>query len=171
MYHPRNKLAGHPLTPFLSTSQLPHPQQILGTPMDPLPLRRGLQTPLVLSIPRSTENPGQADDFSTRTIDTLLLTGQYSSTPPHIARFWLHGVFMPDPPHPDPIASACSVARRWLLECVNDLTDLPNRIKNIIGKELVHHTRWSANSTRTHHPTAPKCDDNTPLPVELHSGF
>jgi hypothetical protein len=78
---------------------------------------------------------------------------------------------MPDPSHPDPIASACSVARRWLLECVNNLTDLPNRIKNIIGRELVHHTSWSANSSRTLHPTAPKCDDITPLPVELRSGF
>ena len=114
---------------------------------------------------------GQADDFSTRAVDSLLLTGQYSTTPPHLARFWIHGVFLPDPSHPDPIVSACSLARRWLLESLHDLTDLPNRIRNIIGRELAQHTRWTANATRTLHPTSPKCNDVTPLPVELHTSF
>jgi hypothetical protein len=63
------------------------------------------------------------------------------------------------------------VARRLLLESLNSLADFPNRIKNIIGRELAQHTRWTANSTRTHHPTAPKCDDTTPMPIELHTGF
>jgi hypothetical protein len=82
IHHPRNTLAGHPLTPFLSTTQLPRPQQVLGTASDPLPLHRGLQTPLVLSVPQSTAQLGTADDLSTRMIDTLLLTGQYSTNPP-----------------------------------------------------------------------------------------
>ena len=171
IHHPRNSLAGHPLTPFLSTTQLPRPRQVLGTASDPLPIHRGLQAPLVLSAPQSTGTLGVADDLSTRMIDSLLLTGQYSTTPPHLARFWLHGIFMPDQSHPDPIASACSMARRWLLEGVNGLTDLPNRVKNIIGRELAHQTRWSAKPSRTPHPTATKCDDATPLPDELRSGF
>jgi hypothetical protein len=112
---------------------------------------------------------GQADDFSTRMIDSYLLTCQYSTTPSHLARFRIHGVFLPDSTLPsDPITSACLVARRWLLESLNDL---PNRTKNIIGREVAHHTRWTANTTSTHHPTTPKSYDTTPLHVELHTGF
>jgi hypothetical protein len=126
---------------------------------------------MVMAAPRSTTDLGRADDFSTRMIDSTLLTCQYSTTPSHLARFWIHGVFRPDPSHADPITSARSVARSWLLESLRNLADLPHRIKNIIGRELAHHTRWTANSTRTLHPTAPKCDDTTPLPIELRSGF
>jgi hypothetical protein len=51
------------------------------------------------------------------------------------------------------------VARRWLLESLNDLDDLTHRTINIIGRELAHHSRWIANTTRTHHPTAPTSYD------------
>jgi hypothetical protein len=70
------------------------------------------------------------------------------------------------------VLSACSVARRWLLESLNNqLDDLTKRVKNIIGRELVHHSRWTANATRTHHPTAPSTNDTTRLPVGLTSNF
>jgi hypothetical protein len=105
-------------------------------------------------------------------IDSYLLTCQYSTTPSHLARFWIHDIFMPEWTHSsNPIPSACSVARRWLLESLNNLDVLPNRVKNIIGRELAHHTRWTANTTRTHHPTAPTSYDSTPLYVELLTGF
>jgi hypothetical protein len=63
------------------------------------------------------------------------------------------------------------VARRWLLESLNRLDDLTIRVKNIIGRELAHHSRWTANATRTHHPTAPTSYDTTPLPIDITSGF
>jgi hypothetical protein len=63
------------------------------------------------------------------------------------------------------------VARRWLLESLNNLDDLPHRVKNMIGRELAHNTRWIANTTRTHHPTVPKSNDTTPLPIELLTGY
>jgi hypothetical protein len=92
--------------------------------------------------------------------------------PPHLARFWIHGVFLPEPTHSSAsVTFACSIARRWLLESINQLDDLTTRIKNIIGKELVHHSRWTANATRTHHPTVPTSSDSTPLPVDLTSSF
>jgi hypothetical protein len=105
-------------------------------------------------------------------VDSYLRTCQYSTIPSHLARFLIHGVFPPESTHPsNPIPSACSVARRWLLESLNNLDDLPNRVKSIIGRELAHHTRWTANATRTHHPTAPKSYDTTPLSVELITGL
>jgi hypothetical protein len=91
---------------------------------------------------------------------------------PRLANFWLHGVFLPDSTSPSQsLLSACSIARRWLLESLNRIDDLLVRVKHIIGRELVHHSRWTANSSRTHHPTAPPSYDNTPLPVDLESGF
>jgi hypothetical protein len=86
--------------------------------------------------------------------------------------FRLHGVFLPDSTRPSELLlSACSVARFWLLESLNRIGDLPVRIKNIIDKELVHHSRWTATSARTYHPTAPPSYDNTPMPVDLEAGF
>jgi hypothetical protein len=32
-------------------------------------------------------------------IDSYLLTGQYSTTPFHLARFWIHVVFLPESTH------------------------------------------------------------------------
>jgi hypothetical protein len=143
-------------------------KQNLGTAMDPFPIRRGLKTPMVLAAPRSTTDLGSADDFSTRMIDSYLLTGQNSTTPSHLARFWIHGVFLPESTHSSTsVLSACSAARRWLLESINRLDDLPTRVKNTIGRELAHHSRWTANATRTHHPTAPSTYDTTPLLVDL----
>jgi hypothetical protein len=72
--NPRNQLAGHPLAPLLTVPQPPPSTQNLGTAMDPFPIRRGLQTPLVLAAPRSTTDLGSADDFSTRMIDSYLVT-------------------------------------------------------------------------------------------------
>jgi hypothetical protein len=66
---------------------------------------------------------------------------------------------------------ALSISRRWLLDIINHLDDLTTRVKNIIGRELVHHSRWTANATRTHHPTAPPTFDSTPMPVDITSGF
>jgi hypothetical protein len=116
--NPKTRLARHPLAPFLMVPQPPPNKQNLGTTMDPSP-GRGLQTPLVLAPARSTYDLGPADDLSSRMIDSYLLTCQYS-TPPHLASFLPHGMFLLDSPHPTESAtSACSVARRWLLESVN----------------------------------------------------
>jgi hypothetical protein len=91
---------------------------------------------------------------------------------PHLAGFWLHGVFLPDPTHlRDPVLSACSLARRWLLNSLNQIDDLPTRVKNIISRELAHQSRWAASATCTRHPTSPTTYDTTPLPVDLASGF
>jgi hypothetical protein len=57
------------------------------------------------------------------------------------------------------------------LESLNRIDDLPARVKNIIGRELAHHTTWIANTTRTHHLAMPTSFDNIPLPVDLESGF
>jgi hypothetical protein len=139
---PRNQLAGHPLAPFLTVPQLPPVKQNKGTAMDPFPIRRKLKTPMVLAAPWSTTDLGTADDFSTRLIDSYLLTSQYSATPSHLARFWIHGIFSPESTHSsNPIPSAYSVARPWLLESLNSLDDLTNRVKNIIGRELAHPSR------------------------------
>jgi hypothetical protein len=109
--------------------------------LDPSP-SRGLQTPLVLAPPRSIPDLGPADDLSSRPIDSYLLRGKYSTSPPHLAHFWLHDVFLTDPTHPsESLISACSLARRWLLDNLNQIDDLPTRVKNIIGCELVHQSR------------------------------
>jgi hypothetical protein len=92
--------------------------------------------------------------------------------PPHIASLWLHGMFLPDPTQPtDTVTSTCSVARRWLLESINRITDLPLRAKNSIGRDLAHHSRWTARTTRTPHPSSRPCHDAIPLPTELTSGY
>jgi hypothetical protein len=92
--------------------------------------------------------------------------------PPHFTRFWMHGVFLPYSTHPsESVLLACSVARRCLLESLNKIDDLPVRVKNIVRRELVHQSRWTASSARTHHPTASSSCDITPLPVDLASGF
>jgi hypothetical protein len=91
--------------------------------------------------------------------------------PPHVARFWMHGVFLPDTTiSSESVLSACSVARRWQLESLNQIDDLPARVENIIGRELVHQSRSKASAARTHHPTAPSSYDNTRLPIDLESG-
>jgi hypothetical protein len=141
---PRNQLAGHPVAPFLTVPQLPPVKQNLGTALDPFPIRRGLQTPLVFPAPRSTTALGPADDFSPRMIDSYLLTCKYSTTPSHLARFLIHGVFLPESaPSSNPIHSACSVARRWLLT---------NRVKHIIGRELTHHSPAMDSEQHPHSP-------------------
>jgi hypothetical protein len=151
---------------------LPPVKQNLGTVEDPFPIRRGLQTPLVIAAPRSITDLGPSDDFSTLMIDSYLLTCKYSNTASHLARLWIHGVFLPESTRSsNPIPSACSVARRWLLESLNSLHDLTNRVVNIIGRGLAHNSRWTANATRTHHPTAPTSYDTTPLPIDLLTGF
>jgi hypothetical protein len=92
--------------------------------------------------------------------------------PPHLATLWLHGIFLPDSTHPsESVTSACSVAHRWLLESLNHIDDLPTRVKNIIGRELVHQSRWTTSVTRTQHPTTPSSYDATPLAVDLALGF
>jgi hypothetical protein len=68
------------------------------------------------------------------------------------------------------IISACSLARRWLLEKVHALNDMPLRVRNIVGRELAHRARWSASTTRTQHPAMPQQHDCTPLPAELSNG-
>jgi hypothetical protein len=70
---PWDRLAGHPLAPFLTVPQPPPADQNLGHAMDPFP-SRGLHTPLVLAAPRSTTDLGPADDSPTRMIDSYLLT-------------------------------------------------------------------------------------------------
>jgi hypothetical protein len=60
------------------------------------------------------------------------------------------------------ILSACSLARRWLLEKVHALTDIPLRVRNIVGRELAHRARWTASTTRTPHPAMPQQHDRTP---------
>jgi hypothetical protein len=91
--------------------------------------------------------------------------------PPDLASFWLHGVFLPDTPSSSLVLiSACSLARRWLLEKVHTLTDIPARARNITGRELAHRARWTASVTRTPHPAMPQQLDRTPLPVELSNG-
>jgi hypothetical protein len=91
--------------------------------------------------------------------------------PPDLASFWLHGVFLPDTPSSSlMLISACSLARRWLLEKIHTLTDIPARARNIIGRELAHRARWSASVTRTPHPAMPQQLDRTPLLVELSYG-
>jgi hypothetical protein len=75
---------------------------------------------MVLGVPRSTTDMGHATDFSARTVDSYPLTCQYSTFPPTLAGFWIHGVFLPELTTPsDSLLSACSVARRWLLESLN----------------------------------------------------
>jgi hypothetical protein len=105
-------------------------------------------------------------------IDSYLLTYQYSSTPSHLAHFWIHGVFLKESTHSSTsVLSACSVARRWLLESLIRLDDLTTRVKNIFGRELAHHSRWTVNATRTHHPTAPSTYDTTPCLSTLLQAF
>jgi hypothetical protein len=91
---PRNRLVGHPLAPFLTAPQLATAEHGRGTPMEPTP-GTGLRTPLVLTAPRNAPDLGRAVDLSARMIDSYLLTCQYSTAPPDLASFWLHGVFLP----------------------------------------------------------------------------
>jgi hypothetical protein len=72
--NPRSQIAGHPLAPFVTVPKLPPVKHNMGNALDPFSIRRGLQTPLVLAAPRSTTDHGSADDFSTRMIDSYLLT-------------------------------------------------------------------------------------------------
>jgi hypothetical protein len=91
--------------------------------------------------------------------------------PPDLANFWLHSVLLPDTPSSSHmLISACSFARRWLLEKVHTLTDIPVRARNIIGRELAHRARWTASVTRTPHPAMPQQLDRTPLHVALSNG-
>jgi hypothetical protein len=71
----------------------------------------------------------------------------------------------------DSLLSTCSVARRLLLESLNRIDDLPARFKSIIGRELAQHTRWTANTARTHHMAMPPTFDITPLPDDYASCF
>jgi hypothetical protein len=81
-------------------------------------------------------------------------------------------MFLPDPTQPtDTVTSTCSAARRWLLESINRITDLPLRAKNSISRDLAHHSRWTARTTRNPHPSSRPCYDATPLSDELTSGF
>ena len=167
---PRNRLVGHPLAPFLTAPQLTHADYGRGTPLEPTP-GTGLQTPLVLSTPTTAPDLGGAVDLSARLIDSYLLTSQYSTAPPDTASFWLHGVFLPNTPSSSlMLLSACSLARRWLLEKVHALTDIPARAKNLIGRELAHRAKWTASVARTPHPAMPQQHDLTPLPVALSHG-
>jgi hypothetical protein len=72
---------GHPLAPFMTLPQPTPAEHELGTTLDPFP-GRGLQPPLVLAAPRSNTDLGRADDFTARTIDSYLVIGQYSTSPP-----------------------------------------------------------------------------------------
>jgi hypothetical protein len=86
---PRSRLAGHPLAPFLTVPQLPSANQGMGSPLEPAP-GVGLQAPLVLAAPPSFCDLGRAADLSACTIDSYLLTCQYSAAPPDLTSFWLH---------------------------------------------------------------------------------
>jgi hypothetical protein len=66
---------------------------------------------------------------------------------------------------------ASSLARRWLLEEVHGITDLPAHVRNIIGRELAHRTRWMASTTRTQHLALLPQYDRTDLPTELSTGY
>jgi hypothetical protein len=80
-YNPRSRLAGHPLAPFLTVPQPPLAEHDLGTQLEPSH-GRGLQAPLILAAPMSTTDLGRAADLSARTVDSYLLTCQYSTSPP-----------------------------------------------------------------------------------------
>jgi hypothetical protein len=122
-YNPRSRIAGHPLTPFITAPQPPQAYQDLVTTLESSP-GRGLHTPLILADPHM----GHAADLSTRTVDSYLLTCHYSTSPPQLASFWLHGVFLPESTmQSDALLYACSIARRWLLESLNHIDDLTAR--------------------------------------------
>jgi hypothetical protein len=149
-FSPRRRLVGHPMAPFLTVPQLPTANHGMGSPLEPAPGAVGLQAPLVLAAPPPSSDLGRAADLSARTIDSYLLTCQYSAAPLNLPVFWLHGVFLPKSPHSSHmLISARSIARRWILEKVHALIDLPARVRNIIGRELAHRTRWTASAART----------------------
>jgi hypothetical protein len=153
---PRSRLVGRPLAPFLTAPQLTIADHGMGSPLEPTP-GTGLRTPMVLTAPTPAPNLGRAVDLSARMIDSYLLTCQYSTATPDLASFWLHGVFLPDTPDSSHmILSACSLARRWLLEKVHALTDIPLRVRNIVGRELAHRARWTASIARTPHSAMPQ---------------
>jgi hypothetical protein len=159
---PRSRLVGHPLAPFLTVPQLPTADHGMGSPLEPAP-GVSLQAPLGLTAPPPSPNLGRAVDLSARTIDSYLLTCQYSTAPFDHANFWLHGVFLVDTPHSSHmLLPASSIARCLLLEEVNALTDRPARVRNIIGRDLTHRTRWTASITRTQHLAKPPNHDHTP---------
>jgi hypothetical protein len=89
-YNPRSRHAGHPLAPFLNVPQPPAAEHDLGTALETSP-GWGLQAPLVLAAPRSTTDLRRAVDLSARIVDSYLLTSQYSTSPPHLACFKIHG--------------------------------------------------------------------------------
>jgi hypothetical protein len=104
-------------------------------------------------------------------IDSYFLASQYSTAPLDLASIWLHGVFLPDTPDSSHIIlSAFSLARRWLLEKIHTLTDIPLRVRNVIGRELAHRARWTASTTRIPRPAMPQQHDRNPLPAELSNG-
>jgi hypothetical protein len=77
---PRSRLVGHPLAPFLTTTQLANAEHGLGSPLEPTP-GTGLQTRMDLTTPTPAPILGGAVDLSARMIDTYLLTSQYSTAP------------------------------------------------------------------------------------------
>jgi hypothetical protein len=118
---------------------------------------------LILTAPTPAPNLGRAVDLSARMIDSYLLTCQYSTAPPHLASFWLHGMFLLDTPDSSHmIISACSLARRSLLEKIHALTDIPLRVRNIVGRELAHCARRMA-STTPHHAPCPTPRHASPI--------
>jgi hypothetical protein len=138
---PRTRMVGHPLAPFLTAPQLTNAADGHGSPLETAP-NTGLQASLVLNAPTPALNLGRAVDLSARIIDSYLLTCKYSTAPTDLAIFRLHGVFLPhtlDSSHM--LLSAYSLARRWLLEKVHALTDIPLRVRNILGRELAHRAR------------------------------
>jgi hypothetical protein len=138
---PWSRPVGHPLAPFLTVPQLPTVHHGMSSPIEPAP-GVGLQAPLVIVAPPPTYDLERAADLSAGTIDSYLLTCQFSAAPLELTSFWIHGVFLPESPHSSHILiSACSIARRWLLEKVHALADLPARVRNIIGRELAHRHR------------------------------
>jgi hypothetical protein len=160
---PRRWLVGHPLAPFLTVPQLATAAHGLGSSLEPAP-SVGLQAPLVLPAPQPSPYLGWAADLSARTIDSYLLTCLYSTAPPELTSFWLHGAFLPDSPHwSHMLICGCSIARRWLLEKVHAVTDFLARVRiSSVGNSLIALTRrpplleptsCHTSSTRSHPPS------------------
>jgi hypothetical protein len=89
--------------------------------------------------------------------------------PPDLTNSWLHGVFLLESTNSShTLLSACMIARHWLLEKVNAMTDLQARVRNIIGRELANHPRWTASAYRTTHPSKAPQHDRTPSVWNSH---
>jgi hypothetical protein len=85
--------------------------------------------------------------------------------PPVITSFWIHGVFLRESTSlPDSLLSTCYVARRWLLESMNEIDDFTARSKNIVGRALAHSTRLTDSTARPDNPIMPSPYDHTPSP-------